>query len=68
SHAELVSASQAIVEVYNILGEKVTVATLKQVQGDNLIDLTDQPNGIYLYRVIKEDGSLVGSGKLIIQK
>ncbi len=56
------------IEIYNMMGEKVTVATLKQVQGDNLIDLTNEPNGLYLYRVISEDGSLVGEGKVVIQK
>ncbi|HTB32016.1 MAG TPA: T9SS type A sorting domain-containing protein [Bacteroidia bacterium] len=56
------------IEVYNVLGEKVTIATLKQVQSDNRIDLTNQPNGIYLYRVISEDGNVLGSGKIIVQK
>ncbi len=41
---------------------------LKQVQHDVQIDLSNQPNGVYFYRVIKEDGNLVGEGKLVIQK
>ena len=57
---------QESVEIYNVLGEKVTIATLKQVQGDFKIDLTNQPNGIYLYRVISEEGNLVGEGKFVI--
>lgn len=56
------------IEVYNMLGEKVLTETLRYAQGDNSIDLTGQPNGIYLYRVITETGSLIGQGKLIIQK
>jgi hypothetical protein len=32
------------------------------------IDVSSQPNGIYLYRVLTTDKSLVGEGKLIIQK
>jgi len=68
SHAELVSASQPIIEVYNVLGQSVYNATLKQVQGDNAIDLTSQPSGLYLYRVIIQDGNLLGQGKIIIQK
>jgi len=67
-HAELVSASQPIIEVYNILGEQVLNETLKQVQGDNAINLTSQPSGIYLYRVLKESGEPIGQGKIIIQK
>jgi hypothetical protein len=32
------------------------------------IDLSSQPNGVYFYRVLYEDGGLIGEGKLIIQK
>lgn len=67
-HAELVSASQPIVEIYNALGEKVLSEALKQVQGDNVINLSNQPNGIYLYRIMSENGNLVGEGKLVIQR
>jgi hypothetical protein len=28
----------------------------------------NQPNGIYLYRVLNEDGCLIGEGKLVIQR
>ncbi len=35
---------------------------------DKVIDLTMQPNGIYFYRVVAEDGSIAGEGKLVIQK
>ncbi len=68
SHAELVSASQKIIVIYNVMGQQVYVETLKQLQGDNRIDLTNQPNGIYIYRVISENGTLIGTGKVIIQK
>jgi DNA-binding beta-propeller fold protein YncE len=56
------------IEIYNVLGEKVFTETLRSTQGDNVINLTGQPSGIYLYCVISENGSLVGEGKLIIQK
>jgi len=67
SHPELVSGSQTI-EVYNVLGEQVYNGMLKQVQHDYQIDLSSQPNGIYLYRVIANSGELIGEGKLVIQK
>ncbi len=67
SHEELVSASQ-IIEVYNTLGEKVLIETLRSAQGDNLIDISNEPNSIYLYRVLNENGRLLGSGKMIIEK
>ena len=68
SHPELVSGSQNRIEIYNILGEKVYNATLKQVQGDNNINLTSQPDGVYLYRTISENGNLIGEGKLVVEK
>ncbi len=71
THPASIAGSQTIVEVYNVLGEKVTIATLKpmnQVQGDNLIDLSKEPNGVYFYRVISDGGLEIGSGKLIKDK
>ncbi len=56
------------IEIYNILGEKVLIETLRSAQGDNLIDISKEPSGIYLYRVLNEDGSILGKGKVIIEK
>ncbi len=56
------------VEIYNEMGQKVTFGMLKQVQHDYALDLSAQPNGVYFYRVIKESGGLVGSGKVVIEK
>ncbi|HTB33070.1 MAG TPA: T9SS type A sorting domain-containing protein [Bacteroidia bacterium] len=53
-------------EVYNVLGERVESEKVKGESEE--IDLSGQPNGIYLYRVITENGGLVGSGKFVIQK
>ena len=55
------------VEIYNMLGKQVYNETLRQAQGDNTIDLSEQPAGIYLYRIIAENGTAVASGKLVIQ-
>jgi len=30
--------------------------------------MSNQPSGIYLYRVINEDGTLIGEGKVVVQK
>jgi hypothetical protein len=62
-----VVSGKSLVEIYNVLGEKIYNETLRQVQGDNQIDLSNQTSGIYLYRVVSEKGELIGSGKLIIQ-
>jgi uncharacterized repeat protein (TIGR03803 family) len=56
------------IEVYNILGEKVYSNPFTIHNSQFTIDLSSQPSGIYLYRVMAEDGSLVGEGKLVIQK
>jgi hypothetical protein len=55
-------------KVYNVLGEQVLTETLRSTQGDNTVDITNQPNGVYLYRVIANNGELIGEGKLVIQK
>ena len=56
------------VEVYNVLGKKVLTEALLSPQGDNVINLSDNPSGVYLYRVLNKDGGSLGSGKVIIDK
>src|SRR6202012_4459553 len=68
SHAGLGSASQPVVKVYNTMGQEIFVETLKQVQGDNSIDLSNQPDGVYLYKITTENNEIIGQGKLVIQK
>jgi uncharacterized repeat protein (TIGR03803 family) len=53
------------IEIYNVLGEKVYSESLPQSQNNNTINLTAQPSGVYLYRVITESEELVGEGKVI---
>jgi uncharacterized repeat protein (TIGR03803 family) len=65
-HAELVSASQTIIEIYNMLGENVLTEILHSVQDDNRINLTGQPSGIYFYRVLNQNGGLLGEGKFAV--
>jgi hypothetical protein len=67
SHPKRVSGSQTIT-IYNILGESVLKETLRSTQGDNLIDMSNQPNGVYLFRVLNGSGELIGEGKLVVQK
>jgi trimeric autotransporter adhesin len=71
-----VVSGQSLVEIYNEMGQKVASSNYSEGgafkslpwggQGWAL-DLSNQPAGIYLYRVITHEGELVGSGKLIIQ-
>jgi len=70
THPELVS-SPSTIEVFNVLGAKIYSAVLNSPAGgqsDKNIDMFSQPGGLYLYRVSSQDGSLLGEGKLIIQK
>lgn len=53
-------------EIYNVLGEEILTETF--TQDNNTINLSSQPNGIYLYRVLNNNNMIVGKGKLIIQK
>ncbi len=54
------------VEIYNVLGEKV-YSQFTIHNSPFTINLSDKANGIYFYRVTKEDGSLIGEGKIIVQ-
>jgi len=59
------SGSNSVVEVYNMFGEKVYSEALRQAQCNNQIDLSNEPSGIYLYRVKAETGELISEGKFI---
>jgi len=58
--------SLSMIEIYNVLGEKV-YSRSAQMDGKS-INLSGQPNGVYFYRVISENGELFGEGELVIQK
>jgi uncharacterized repeat protein (TIGR03803 family) len=62
-----VISGQWSVEIYNILGQEVySQFTIHNAQFS--INISSEPSGIYLYRVLTENGNLIGEGKLIIQK
>jgi len=65
-----IEASQAmdksVMEIYNVLGQQVSSQPLTGLTKE--INLSTQPAGLYLYRVISESGTLIGNGKLVIQK
>lgn len=63
------SGMNTTVEVYNVLGEKVYSTSFLNSHSQFLINLDNQPDGIYLYRAMSsENGSLIGEGKLVIEK
>jgi hypothetical protein len=59
-------SGQYTVEIYNVLGEMVKNVAL--TGKSNAIDISAQPEGIYLYRVLSDKGNLIGQGKIVIQK
>ncbi|HSY76185.1 MAG TPA: T9SS type A sorting domain-containing protein, partial [Bacteroidia bacterium] len=60
-------AENTYIDVYNVLGERIYTQTLKQVQGENEIDLSNHSTGIYLYRISSPTGELISTGKLVIE-
>ena len=57
----------AQVEIYNMLGEKVQSEKLNAANNTQ-IEMTSQASGVYFYRVLQENGSLIGSGKVMTEK
>jgi hypothetical protein len=60
--------TKSVVEVYNMLGEKVFSQSFITHNSSFIIDLGTQSTGVYLYRILSETGYLISSGKFIIQK
>ena len=56
------------VVVYNVLGLRVLTEILRSTQDDKVMDLSNQPNGVYLYRLIDDNGNAIGEGKIIVQR
>jgi len=61
------SHKSSVLEVYNMLGEKVYSKQLTTDNSQFTIDLSNNTSGIYLYRISSEDGTLNATGKLIIE-
>jgi hypothetical protein len=55
------------IEIYNMLGQTVYKTNLSN-GGSNNIDISSQPNGVYLYKVENEQGSILEQGKLVVEK
>jgi uncharacterized repeat protein (TIGR03803 family) len=59
------------IEVYNVLGKKTyfSIVNGQQLMANSQIriDLSNQPSGIYFYRITSMQGDAIGSGKLIKQ-
>jgi hypothetical protein len=56
---------KSCVEIYNMIGQQVSLSSLNTTTAE--LDLSSNPKGLYLYRVVSETGNLVSEGKFIIQ-
>jgi uncharacterized repeat protein (TIGR03803 family) len=70
SHGEFIIMLQNItdkthIEIYNMLGQSIYMNNL--TQNSTEINLSGQPTGLYLYRVIDGIGENIGSGKLVVE-
>jgi uncharacterized repeat protein (TIGR03803 family) len=67
---QLIANSQ--IQIYNVLGEKVfsqySIPIAIGINTQYHIDISEQPSGVYYYRVLDENGELTGNGKIVIQK
>jgi hypothetical protein len=54
------------IEVYNTLGQEV-YNSLSIEKSTFSIDISSQPQGVYLYRLLTKQGELIQNGKLIIE-
>jgi trimeric autotransporter adhesin len=60
------ACQKAFLEVYDINGRHFKTQGFTS-QAIN-VDISDKPNGIYLYRVVNTTGELLGEGKFIVAK
>jgi uncharacterized repeat protein (TIGR03803 family) len=59
-------SDQMVLKVYNVLGQNIYETKLNSSSTE--INLQNQPDGVYFYRLLSENSVLIGDGKLIIQK
>ena len=59
-----VGSGQYSVEIYSVLGQRV-YAQADMHEPESVIDISNQPNGIYLIRILDKDGNLVSRKKVV---
>jgi hypothetical protein len=66
---ELPRVTKLSIQIYNMLGEQIFTNNYPILASRSIsIDISNQPMGIYLYRLVSEKGEFIGSGKLVVQK
>ena len=64
SHNSNIEHGIVNVEVFNVFGQRVYSNSYQLIT----INLTGQPDQVYFYRVLNENSSTIGRGKIIIEK
>lgn len=59
------TSGNSLVRIYNVLGEQIYTATLKNE--NNEINLGAQSKGIYIYRIFTEAGAVISTGRLVVE-
>ncbi len=54
------------IQIYNELGQNVY--SQSNIQNSTFTISLNQPNGVYLYRILTEKGALVCEGKIVVQR
>lgn len=63
-----VEISNSLIEIYNVLGERVYSTTLNLRQGGQFnINIGNPSAGVYFYRIHSADGRLMDEGKVLIE-
>lgn len=60
-----IQSAKLELEIYNLLGEKVYMATKTNVGTNYIIDISNQPKGIYFVKIY--DGDKIYSNKIVVQ-
>jgi hypothetical protein len=53
------------INIYNVLGQQVYTSKLTTVETS--LNLSNQAKGVYIYRVLNENGDSISTGRLVIQ-
>lgn len=53
------------VSIYNVLGQEVNTAIINT--GNTAINLSTQPKGVYIYKLLTEKGVSVSTGRLVVE-
>ena len=59
------SGNVMIMEVYNVIGEKIYTGSLKNA--NNQVDLSVNSKGVYMYKVVTLEGAIVKEGKIVLE-